>query len=153
MSKSATHAPALLQVDAALDVMDRADHQRFRDDQDSAEKQMVGRKAFSNAYKEKVKLNRGTKAGKQVKYKKLVFPTTVTQQTAKAYLPPMTSIWKDNGNQAWAAHVVPYPRISERFDLHGSDHEALKVLLQRCWALRMEKDSVDLAECPIQGLF
>ena len=154
MSKSNAHAPALLQVDAALDVMDKSDHQRFRDDQDAAEAQLVNRKAFSNAYKEKVKINRGQRGGaRQVKYKKYVFPATVTQQTAKTYLPPNTSIWKDNGHQAWAAHVKPYPRIRERFDLHGSDHEALKVLLQRAWALRLEKDCFDLSECPIQGLF
>ena len=154
MSQSNSHAPAILQVDAALDVMDESDHQRCRDDQDAAEAHLVNRKAFSNAYKEKVKINRDHRGGaKQAKYNKCVFPATVTRQTAKTNLPPMTSIWKDNGYQAWAAHVKPYPRIRERFDLHGSDHEALKVLLQRAWALRLEKDCVDLSECPIQGLF
>ena len=59
MSKNNAHAPALLQVDAALDVMDKSDHQRFREDQDAAEAQLVNRKAFSSAYKEKVTANRG----------------------------------------------------------------------------------------------
>ena len=153
MTKATQHNPALLQVDAALDVMDKADHQKFRDDQDAAEKELSHRKAYSNAYQEKMQTRRNQKGGKKVTYKKRVFPTTVTQASAKILLPPNSSIWKDNGNQAWAAHVLPYPRISERFELHGSDHDALKVLLQRCWAMRMEHDSVDVADCQIQGLF
>ena len=53
----------------------------------------------------------------------------------------------------WCAHVKPYRRISELWEKHGDDHQALIATFQRSWRQRLEFDGQPRSACHIRNLF
>ena len=70
----------------------------------------------------------------------------VPQATAKTFLPPGASIWKDRTRMAWNAHMPPRARISEPWG--ACEVVALSKILKRVWAQHLEIEGLDATHCP-----
>ena len=112
---------ALFQVDEAIQVLDKYDHEKLRDARKSAENNNFEHMEFCGSFSAKAKAVRGAIKGKKSapKFKKKVLPHHVDQKTAAACMPPGASLWRDLKRGGWCSHLPPRKRISESFAKHG----------------------------------
>lgn len=80
-------------------------------------------------------------------------PGAITQQQAKALLPPGASVWKDNHTGNWQSHFPGYRRSSRSWNRYGHRESALEVV-RDAWRHYAIHNGWQVADCsPPQGLF
>jgi len=78
----------------------------------------------------------------------------VSQNVAKTYLPPKTSIWRGETRGLWACHVQGHKRFSEQWSHHeGDSWEALMAVIRKAWRMFSRDEQLPVSACPIAGLF
>lgn len=149
---------ALLQVDEAIQVMDKHDFDRVTEAKKKATAAVASHADFKASFSANASSVCAAKgAGKQKKavVKKVVLPHHSTQGDAKRFIPPTTSIWRDCARGGWRAHCPPNSRLSESFDKNGGCSDlAFRFILRKFWCHFAEKMRASPAEvCPVDGLF
>lgn len=86
------------------------------------------------------------------KYPDLPKQGEITHAKAKSLCPPEGSIWRATRAGAWEAHYEPFRRISRAWNKYG-ERLACVICLQYLWEHHLEKHGLDLAMCPVGGLF
>lgn len=151
-------ADALLQVDEAVQVLDRHDQDKMEQRQKQCMSEVAARNSFTVAYAKKAvslsaqrgKKARGSASGEQ---RTQVLPHHIDQKTARGLIPPKTCIWRDTSRGGWCGHCPPNVRAGESFAKHGGSEAALLAVLGRLWLQALEIQGKDVSHCPIQGLF
>ncbi len=149
---------AILEVDEAVQVLDRHDFERVKDAKKHTEYVRANVTEFKSHYSTKAsKVAADGPKAKRAKalLKKFVLPHHISQADAKRFLPPATSVWRDLARGGWCGHCPPNSRLSESFDKHaGSSDDAFRALLVRLWIQNAEKVGQPPANiCTVEGLF
>jgi hypothetical protein len=156
-------AEELLQIDAAIQVLDQCDHDVFLAEQKKVEGDKEERREFAKRYRERISaltaglplpviLRPARRGGAPGGEYPPAIPSTIPHAEAALYIPPGSTIWRALLRSKWEAHVKPYPRFGEHWSIEG-EHEALLRILRRMWAFYLEGIGRDLTDCPITGLF
>ncbi len=78
----------------------------------------------------------------------------VSQKDAKAFLPPGASIWRANYKGSWEVHLKPHKRHSENWQIHDNNsHAAMLASVRFVWRQWLFDNSMDVSQCPVEGLF
>lgn len=75
----------------------------------------------------------------------------LTQAEIRDLVPPRGHIWRGNLVGSWQCHMQGFSRFSASWHLYG--HRESVVMCLRDWRKYLASESMDLAECPIDGLF
>lgn len=131
-----SHAPGLLAIDEAIEVLDRDDHEKLKDEK-TATKACIAEKAdFAAHFKEKRQAVRERKAlqaataatssrnaarARKSAPKAVASPprrwtSQTTHAEAKTMLPPGSSIWRGLTKRCWCGHAPPARRVSAPWD-------------------------------------
>lgn len=76
----------------------------------------------------------------------------MTQQQAKALLPPGATIWRGLSNGTWNSHLAPFPRKGFQWCVYG-ENESCLMCIRHVWELYLEGEGKHVSDCPVQGLF
>ena len=129
---------ALLDCEEAIDVLERDDHKKVTEAQENHHKNQAAHNEFVEFYskrKKEVDLfaeqsapKKGAGKGRTVDPNRHKVPSTIDQSTAKAFLPPDSAIWKDNGRGEWNGRCPPYKRVYASWVVDGEDLATKKVI-------------------------
>lgn len=152
-------ASDLLDCDEALGVMDERDTKKVQEEQKAAHERTNARAAFSKDYRTKVASvrssasstrtgggSRRASSSSSARAPKQGIPSDICQSSAKRYLPPKASIWRDNTRFAWNAHLETQRRMSEPWRDNSS--LALQRILRRIWSQYLELHALEWDSCP-----
>lgn len=152
-------APAILEVEDAMNVLDRFDLEKFKHTPKHAKSEQAARVAFRDSFQQKARsiTEASSKRSKAKAKAKAMARRPMRlhcgQPTAKLLVPEGTSIWRDVTRGGWCAHCAPNTRISEACAKHGSSDAALKAVLRRLWVQFLDLQGRSLSACPNDGLF
>ena len=79
-----------------------------------------------------------------------------THAECKSWLPketPAVAVWRVLSNGGWRCHCKPFKRRSFSWVKHGGGMEACVAMLQYIWSTFLELRGLQLADCPVPGLF
>lgn len=135
-------------VEDAYEVLHVDDHKELKNCAGRARTVAEARAAFKADFFKQAERVRATAKGKAKAKPKpqRPFPTTLSQQEAKRYLPPKSSLWKATAHRSWAGHCEGYQRVSAPWSL--GEYQALKCVLRRLWAQHLEKHALPNSDCP-----
>ena len=139
----------LLQVDEAMELLDRDEYQMMTDRQKVA----IEAAEEVNAYGKEFAAAR--KALGDIKIDKYPdnFPLEIPQATVKMYIPPTSSVWRGNVRSEWWGHMPPYRRVHKACKDFDSERDTIKELLKVLWVQFNEKYGRDKFTCPVKGIF
>ena len=156
----------LLQMDECTDLLDKTDVGALAARKNSVQRNTDAREELAKAYTRKVAERKaraseasgsGGRSGRKQKQpviaKGHLTDFDVDQPTAKSYLPPRCSIWRDRTKGGWQAHHHDFKHISVRFQPNVTQAESLRFLLQRLWRMHFEKNGGGIEDCPFTGMF
>ena len=156
------YSDALLQCDAAIQMLDIHDHQTLYDEQKTARSLQTDREIYAEDYrKQRMTLHppKGkakAKAKGRGKGKPLSIamppPSTIPHADAKKYIPPTSSIWRGVVRGQWCGHCPPYARISEPWR-RASEANALLVVVRKLWRQYLEINALGIESCWVENLF
>ncbi|CAK0797975.1 unnamed protein product [Prorocentrum cordatum] len=149
-------AQELMEVEAAIEVLDQHDHDTAKQQIHAAETSVKAHEEFTEEFEAKLlELARAKAGGKKPKVgagKTEKIPTTLTQKEAKKYLPPGASIWRGFSRGEWMGHMPPYRRVSAPWSKH-TEAGAMRVVLKKVWIQYLAKEVKDRSHCPWPELF
>ena len=136
---------AILNLDAAMDVFDRNDHEQINQTKKDAVMKESNATEFTKRFRERaatVHAKEGPPAHKKVKGAVVSRPSlpsadsafTMTHGEAKAFLPAGATIWRGHGRSVWYGHMMPYSRCSEPFSRAGGEMQAFRCILKKLWS-------------------
>jgi hypothetical protein len=149
----------LAQMDEVDEVLDRYDHQAFKDEVKAATARRDEEKVFRDEFRKhmramRAEMHKGKKPKAPGAKKAPPDFRGMDQKAARKLVPPTTHIWKDNVDSAWECHVQPFARKSFSFHKFGSEESSLQECLRHMWRQYSLLEGVDhTTECPIFGLF
>lgn len=76
----------------------------------------------------------------------------MTQAEIRDLVPPRGHIWRGSLVGSWQCHMQGFSRFSASWHLYGQRESAV-MCLRDLWRKYLASESMDLAECPIDGLF
>ena len=137
----------LLQVGEAVQVLDKHDHKVMVQEQKDAITAGESRQMFVSEFKERRKAV-GLAALKKMGPKRLW--GAIQQAHAKKFIPPQSSIWKDNTRGGWCGHMPPRRRIACH---EGSEFVSMQSTIKTLWSQFVEIHGIEVSDVPIDGLF
>lgn len=153
-------SPALLGIDDAIQVLDRTDYQVIHDAQAKVKVEASARVDFVRAYRERRERVRDVLAKAQPKEKASrkrrrgsepaapAYPSTISQATAKAFVPPGAHIWRGVSRCDWNGHLEPFRRVRAAWSRHGEEGAMVEVL-KMLWQQHCEKEGLPYPDaCP-----
>lgn len=156
-------ASGLLDIDAAIQVLDWTDHQVVHDAQAKVKTDAAVRSDFVKSYKEKKMKVRSVLEKAKPKAKpqnargkrsatQPAAPSTISQATAKMFVPPSAFIWRGVSRCDWNGHLEPYRRVRATWSKFGEEG-AMKEVLRMLWEQHCEKEGLPFPDaCPHKGL-
>lgn len=170
-------APAILQIDEAIEVLDQHDEKHATDEQKKVGERAVHRSDFATEYRAErrrvaaaaaaaaeaaaaVPKAKGKGKGKKGKPPAVAplppaphMPSTISQATAKEFVPFGASIWRGVTRMEWCGHMPPYSRIHDKWEELGEKGAMLSVL-KRLWTQHCEFRGLEYdLTCPHIALF
>lgn len=137
----------MMELDAAIDVMDARDVKKFEEAKDTIQREKKAHEDFRQQYQERRQnIQRAKSGGKGQGKKKDKLPCSIEQTAANKYMPPGGSVWRGLTKATWNAHVPPRKRISEPWGM--SEQGSLRRLLYRAWEQHLELKSLGWDSCP-----
>ena len=136
-----------LQVGEAVQVLDKHDHKVMVQEQKDAITAGETRQMFVSEFKERRKAV-GLAALKKMGPKRLW--GTIQQAHATKFIPPQSSIWKDNTRGGWCGHMPPRRRIACH---EGSEFVSMQSTIKTLWSQFVEIHGIEVSDVPIDGLF
>lgn len=149
------YSEAILEVDAAVQVLDQADHQVMETEKGTASQRIQGRADYQREYVARVRKHRETTGPKAKKAKgplaQKKMPTVIPQAEARKFIPPGTSIWRGTVRGSWQGHCKPFKRVYVNWKA-SSEPEAMKEVMRQLWCQYIQREALTNADCPWQGL-
>lgn len=152
----------LLQVDEAIEVLERRDQEVLMKEQKTASERCEEVKRYRAEYARKRQAVHAAavpaakaKAKAKAKCKAVAkpkLPCSVPHHELKQYIPEGTSVWRDLTRGAFCAECPPYRRFSKSWHLYGQEG-AMREVVKDLWRLRLQHEGKSLSECPIADLF
>ena len=156
-------APVLLEVDAAAEVLERADEEELQHEQQTHVRRQSERTQFVAAYSQRRQAvraqaaaakgrgrangGRSVASGQRGPSRGLPrFPTEVDQATARQSAPDGSSIWRGLTRQEWCGHLPPNSRIHSKWSEWG-EQNAMKDVLRRLWRQWAELHGQEYPAC------
>ena len=112
---SSSFVESLLEVDEAVDLLEKGDVDLLRAEQKGACTRLEGREVFAKEYKEAKQAQRAQKASGSRRSKKPArsdVPFTILHSEAREFLPPKSSIWRGLTRNSWHGHREGRKRVS-----------------------------------------
>ena len=125
----------LLQVNAAIAVLDKNDHQAVLQEQRTAERQRLELRDFEEAYAREgpsASYVTPTRRSDQSPDYPAVVPNSIPQAELKHLLPPGASVWRGNTTGMWHGHFFAYKRIQEPW-IRDDEEGPKRAILRRLW--------------------
>ena len=144
---------AILEVDAAVHVLEQADHDVVEQEKRTATTRLESRDEFRKGYTERVRAHRASTAGKAKKakatppVKKTKLPTVISHAEANNFIPPETSIWRGRVRGSLQGHCKPFARVSVSWST-CSEPEAMKKVIRTLWEEYILGKALDKDACP-----
>ena len=156
---------ALMHVDAAAEVLEKADEEELLKEQVDVRKRSTEMASFTEQYRAhrrsvapaaappgkgggKGRGGGGGGRGRGLGDAAHKLPATVEQSTAKRFLPEGASIWRGLTRGEWCGHFPPNPRIRERWaDYPDGEIGSMKAVLRRLWLQFATYHGVDWPAC------
>jgi hypothetical protein len=159
-------AESLLEIDEAIDVFDRDDHQKVKNEQISTKVALAERGELAASFRGKRTVLRaakssavasssgsgGSRSAAPAAPDRTRWTSDVSQEDAKRLIPPGSSIWRGLYKRLWCGHCPPARRISAPWDGPGGQAAALQSVVQRLWLQHMEHNGLPRDVAP-PGLF
>jgi len=167
-----TFLDEVLQIDEAIDCLDKAEEKDVRKHQSDAKASKQANSEYLTSYSRKfakVQAARevavqaaAPKSKARAKPKAMPAPARLpvvlpegelSQNQIKVLLPPETSVWRANHHHSWMGHCPPFPRVSAPWAQYGHRYAAIRLLrtLWEQWA-KLNNKSMP-SDCEVQGLF
>ena len=145
----------LLELDAAIDVMDTHDKKDVETEKQSAKSRKADRKTFRIEYAQKRKEAKfgGVPPLKKLKKTPTKLPFTIEQGEAKKYIPGGSYIWRGRVRAEWWGHLSPFKRIRCPFTTAGEEQEACRECIRGLWKQHAHFKGYPFSECPIEGVY
>lgn len=161
--KQAAWSEELGQVDEAVEVLARNDHEVISSERKKAHlaeadghayrAEYVRRRVVAAKARSKVA---GRAAPKPPEMRPRALPKWPEQNIdtalAKSMRPPGSSLWPCVRMGNWQGHLEPWPRISRSWSRYG-EAGSLNLVLKALWERHCELQGRPLSACPIKGLF
>lgn len=152
----------LLQIDEAVQVLDRNDVQSLRREQQSARDAEVQRRSFADQFRAKrAEVKAAANPSRKRKASAKADParprrlpaqlSELAQSEYKRYLPEGAFLWKSNFNGSWNARLPPFGQVSRSWSKHG-EFEALRLVLAGVWYQWCDVNGIEHSACPMEGL-
>lgn len=158
----------LLEMDAAIEVIDCKDREEVQQERKSAGNKKPEFETLSKAFKEKrQEVQAAAKPAKRPTTTALksdarggasssssrpaVIPKTITHAEAIQYLPPGCAVWRSNTRNEWWGHCKPFKRVVVPWML-GEESSAMFLVLRKLWVQHLELTGQGPESCPYQGL-
>jgi hypothetical protein len=146
-------APGLLEIDAAIHILDKDDHKQVVLEQETVSREAGNRKAFVGEYKAKhvqIRAERQAAEDAAVAAKGKpkgkgkgkgkgkppplppALPSTITQATAKLFVPQGCTVWRGVVRCEWCGHCPPYKRVQSPWSVY-TELGSLKIVLKLLW--------------------
>ena len=152
---SSSFVESLLEVDEAVDLLEKGDVDLLRAEQKGACTRLEGREVFAKEYKEAKQAQRAQKASGYRRSKKPArsdVPFTILHSEAREFLPPKSSIWRGLTRNSWHGHREGRKRVSASWALWG-ESGAMRQVLKLLWGQHLEMEGMEVEDCPFTGLF
>ena len=162
MDNASKFDDSIWEIDAAMELFVKHDHDRVRQEIDDAQSMQEQRAEFLSDYKEarreaakpkKARIGHGAAGGGGGEPRRFEVESTIPQSLAKTFLPPGATIWRGVVKSTWHCHFHPCSRVSESW-LRGGERIALKRILKRVWFQYADYYGLDVEDvCNVAGLF
>ena len=166
-----TFLDEILQIDEALDCLDKAEEKDVRKHQSEGEASKEAASEYLRSYSKKfakvqaareAAIQAASKSRARAKPKAMPAPAhgpvalpagELSQNQIKVLLPPETSVWRANQHHAWMGHCPPFPRVSAPWAQYGHRYAAIR-LLRTLWGQWAKLNNKSMpSDCTVQGLF
>lgn len=153
MSAEASYSAELMELDEAVEVLDRNDIKVVQSEKESAQRACDIRAEYSRLYRASAAkfLPASGKHKRRRKASEAALPEVIPQAEARNFVPEGSHVWRGNFAQTWNGHLKPYRRVSCRWSLHG-EHQALKLVLASLWRQYIELHGLAADACPYAEL-
>ena len=154
----------LLQVDEAMQVMDKCDLDAFKREQEAVQTRAHELKSFAEEYiQAKSRLRSANPGAGQAKGKgrgkartavPLILPRdlgSIPHSDIKHFVPAGGRLWKSSQHRSWLGHVPPN-RITSRAWTKYGEVEALRLVLVAVWQQYCDMNGIRYADCPLKGI-
>ena len=162
-------APALLDLDEALEVLEKDDQRKVTEEQKSTVTHQKERSDFAACFRKKREEIRVAVAGPKAKAKAKVkgkgkgkeppeppfrWDSDISHADAKRLIPPGSSIWRGLTRREWCGHheVSGAIRVRAPWDGLGGQQAALKNVVGRLWRQHLEHWGLPETDAPA-GMF
>lgn len=149
----------LLQLDEAVQVMDRNDVKQFKEETENGIAAQKEFNNFRNDYKlgkqrirEREKKSSGSRRPRVVARRSLPDLSTIDHKDVKRWIPPNSYALKNNTTGEWIARLKGGASVSRSWGRYG-EAEALRLVLRHIWAQHCDQEGLDYGDCPVGGLF
>ena len=153
---SSSFVESLLEVDEAVDLLEKGDVDLLRAEQKGACTRLEGREVFAKEYKEAKQAQRAQKASGSRRKARVParsdVPFTILHSEAKDFVPPKSSIWRGLTRNSWHGHREGRKRVSASWALWG-ESGAMRQVLKLLWGQHLEMEGMEVEDCPFTGLF
>lgn len=159
----ASYSKQLLQVDEAVEVMDRNDVSAFKKQQEHAKTDQDELKSLATAYVARKSAVVAAVAKKEGKVKQpkgakkkppLSLPadlSSIPHSDIKQYVPHDGRVWKSTHAKGWIGHVPPNETVDRAWAKYG-EIESLRLVLVAVWQQHCDKHAIAYALCPLKGV-
>lgn len=150
-----SYADGVLCLDEAVEILDRSDHEKVKQEQTSVKSRSKERESFAAEYvrKKRQVVAAAKKESNQKKKKmrlteeRVLVPSVIPQATVKHLAPPGASVWVGHTHETWNGHMRPRRRISAPWrDFADGEQGALRDVLRRLWGQYCEIEGEDFDE-------
>ena len=147
------YAEGVLQLDEAVEILDKSDHSQVKDEQIKMHSRAETRSVFSKDYRAKKIAVRDLagppakkpKKGAKVPETRVIVPSKIPQAGVRHLTPPGGHIWVGHTKENWNGHLPPRKRISAPWrDFETGEQGSLKDILNRLWLQYAELQGVDV---------
>ena len=151
---AAAYSDQLQIVDAAVEVLEKDDHEAVKQTKKSMGVMKDELAEFNMEFHAKWQtFKMGPEAKRRKIVKSIVPDTAMSQADAKGFCPIGGSIWGGWVREEWCGHYPPFARVSCGWNEAGSEHAAQKWVLRALWVQHLFLKGRPLTDCPFRGIF
>jgi hypothetical protein len=154
LAKATIHSHELLNVEEAIECMDRNDLDAMTQAQKHAVSTLEGHSVLIREYTDKKRAIDAKKGLPKKPAAQTLLPELITQAQVKKYMPPTVSCWRGTTRPEWWAHCKPNARIlvpMSRFG--GCEKSTIRDLIRQAWTQYNQREGKPATHCFFSGVF
>lgn len=138
---------AILEVDAAAELLDMNDKDLGLDARDSYRKEYAEHMTSFRLAAEKK-----SKRKKVTAQQKGTLPTSISQKEASLYIPPGSYTWRERVSGSWQGHLKPFALVFESW-AKTNEQEAMRRVIRSLWDQYLIVQALSRDACPWVGVW